>query len=299
MMKSNFDIRFEEYRIKTEQILSDLFMPLMEECLPGTIEESMRYSLFSGGKRIRPILVMAAYDALSGDDEAVKYLACAVEMIHTYSLIHDDLPCMDDDELRRGKPTNHIVYGYPMAVLAGDGLLNLAYETILKGMFVTKDMARYSKAAYTLAYAAGMNGMVGGQSADILWEQSEPDEEKLHAIHKNKTGALIRASILSGAMLATDDEKILSDIGEYGSLIGEMFQVVDDILDVVGSLEELGKNVNKDEGHYKMTYPYVYGLENSKIRVDELAEAAKKAISGIENGEFLFSLVEYLKKRTK
>ncbi len=299
MTKSNFDIIFEEYSLMAENILSELFLGISDTSLPETVEESMRYSLFSGGKRIRPVLVLSSFDAFCGCDESVKYLAAAVEMIHTYSLIHDDLPCMDDDELRRGKPTNHIVYGYPMAVLAGDGLLNLAYETILEGMSFTGNLSGYIEASKILARAAGINGMVGGQSADILWEGSEPDEDKLHAIHRNKTGALIKASVLAGAYLATDDEKLLKDICLYGQLIGEMFQIVDDILDITGNTYELGKNVNKDRNQNKMTYPYVYGLENSKIKVEELAMRAKDSLLNIKNGEFLVSLVEYLKNRTK
>jgi len=300
MMKSNFDTMYESYRRESERILDELFpKDYIPTGLPAILEESMRYSLFSGGKRLRPILVLAAYSSCGGKGKDAGYLACAVEMIHTYSLIHDDLPCMDDDELRRGKPTNHIVYGYPMAVLAGDGLLNLAFETMFRGSLESADKDKYLKAAYTLSEAAGMKGMVGGQAADISWEGSEPDKEKLSLIHRNKTGALIRASLLAGGMCATDDEKVLKALSEYGSLIGEMFQVVDDILDVVGNTEEIGKNVNKDAQMNKMTYPYVYGLENSKIRVEELAKAAENALLPMKNTEFFLSLIEYLKNRTK
>ncbi len=300
MMKSSFDILYDKYRTISEEILTDLFPDdYFRTNLPSVLEESMRYSLFSGGKRLRPVLILSAHETLGGDDEAVRYLAAAIEMIHTYSLIHDDLPCMDDDTLRRGKPTNHIVFGYPMAVLAGDGLLNLAYEVLLSGAFVSKNTERYLLAAKTLAVSAGMKGMVGGQAADILWEGSDPNEEKIHVIHQNKTGAIICASILSGAILATEDEQILYAMKKYGQIIGEMFQVVDDILDITGSAEDLGKSINKDQQQNKMTYPYVYGLENSKIKVEELADAAKNAISHLENVEFLHSLIDYLKNRTK
>ena len=299
-MKSNFDILYEKYRKMTEEIISGLYpKDYLPTGLPPVLDESMAYSLFSGGKRLRPILVLSTHYSLGGDGKEIEYLACAAEMIHTYSLIHDDLPCMDDDELRRGKPTNHIVFGYPMAVLAGDGLLNLAYETMLEGMFVAKDKDKYLSAAYTLAKAAGMRGMVGGQAADISWEGSEPDKEKLSIIHRNKTGALIRASILAGCLCICDDKETVDSLFRYGEYIGEMFQITDDILDVTSDAETLGKNVMKDAEMNKMTYPYVYGLENSKKRVEELAKSAEEAVCGIKNNEFFISLIEYLKNRTK
>ena len=270
----------------------------IKEGKPISIFESFNYSLFVGGKRIRPILLMESCKCVGGDINEVLPLMAAMEMIHTYSLIHDDLPCMDDDELRRGKPTNHTVYGEATALLAGDSLLNLAYETMLKGAKSAKDINRYVEAMNVIAYSAGIDGMIAGQVMDMESEGKEPDGETLDFIHDNKTGAILRASVISGAIVGGADDDELNNLSEYARAIGLMFQVVDDILDVVSDEETLGKKVGMDHERNKMTYPYVYGLEKSYEKVDELLDISLKSLSGFGGeAEFLRELAVYLANR--
>ena len=265
---------------------------------PQIIYESMGYSLFAGGKRVRPVMLLEAAKVCGHADEEAVYLAAGVEMIHTYSLIHDDLPCMDDDELRRGKPTNHVVYGYPMAVLAGDGLLNLAFETMLAGYFPARDKDGYMRALSCIAMAAGAGGMVGGQVADMLAEGKAPDALTLAFIHRHKTGALLCASVEAGALCAGAQEEELGAFRSYGESVGEMFQIVDDILDVSGSADDLGKKTGMDAAHGKMTYPAVHGLDASKRRVEELYEISAKALRPLgKRAAFFLDLASYLKMR--
>lgn len=267
---------------------------------PPIIGESMNYSLLAPAKRIRPILLLEANSICGGKSGDAVPLAAAVEMIHTYSLIHDDLPCMDDDELRRGRPSNHVIYGYPIALLAGDGLLNLAYETILSGYAHTSSKARYISASKEIARAAGVDGMVGGQAADLLSENKDPDEETLRFIHANKTGALIKASLRAGAVLAGADKERLKAVSLYGECVGSMFQIVDDILDVTGDKSALGKNVGKDDARGKMTYTYVYGLQKAADEVNRLNEQAQKSLACFDDkAHFLIALSNYLKMRAK
>ena len=265
---------------------------------PSVIHESMRYSINAGGKRIRPILLMETAKMFDAENTDYERLSVAIEMIHTYSLIHDDLPAMDDDELRRGKPTNHIVYGENMAILAGDGLLNNAYELMLSGYAEAKNKDEYIKAVSEIAKAAGVLGMVGGQVADILSETNEVSAEVLDYIHNHKTGALLCASINAGAILSQCSEMELDCVSRYATAIGRMFQIVDDILDVVGDEKTLGKKVGVDSEHNKLTYPHFYGLEQSYAEVDRLYDEAINAINPIgEKAKFLNELAIFLKER--
>lgn len=238
---------------------------------PPQLAEAMRYSLFAGGKRLRPGLVLGAAEIVSGDDTAALPAACAIEMIHTYSLIHDDLPSMDDDALRRGRPTSHIVHGEAMAILTGDTLLAMAFDII----------SRAGNAAVVgeVARAAGAEGMAGGQVIDLLSEDKQLTLEELRRLHAYKTGALIRVSVRAGAMLAGTDSDALEALTHYGEHIGLAFQIADDILNVTGTEEALGKPVGSDLAHKKSTYPGVVGLNEAR----RLAEASSdEALSALE-----------------
>src|SRR6266704_3778940 len=239
---------------------------------PSLIHQAMRYSVFAGGKRLRPILCIEAFRIFSDETPAVLPVACAVEFIHTYSLIHDDLPALDNDDLRRGKPTCHKKFGEALAILAGDGLLTLAFETI----GATPVPAERRAAILTeVAGAAGtVNGMVGGQVADIEAERKPVDAQMLEYIHRSKTAALIRASVTSGTLCAGAAADDVSRLRRFGEMIGWAFQVTDDILDVEESSPALGKTAGKDFAQQKATYPAVYGLERSHQIANELATKA-------------------------
>jgi geranylgeranyl diphosphate synthase type II len=226
------------------------------------IYEAMAYSLNIGGKRIRPILMMLAYNLYKKDIKDILPMAAAIEMIHTYSLIHDDLPCMDNDDLRRGKPTNHKVFGDAIAVLAGDGLLNEAFS-IMIDYSISKNSLIAMKASKVITDAAGGEGMIGGQVVDILYEGKEISEATLKYMHEKKTGELIKASIVAGATLGEASSKDIEILSEYGYKLGLAFQIKDDILDVMGSTEKLGKNVKSDENNNKTNFISVYGIEKS------------------------------------
>ncbi|AQS10514.1 farnesyl diphosphate synthase [Clostridium saccharobutylicum] len=234
------------------------------------IYDSSSYSLNIGGKRIRPILFALSYFIYREEYKSIMPMACAMEMIHTYSLIHDDLPCMDDDDLRRGKPTNHKVYGENIAVLAGDNLLNEAM--ILMMNYSLKNGGNSLRAAYEIAKAAGAEGMIGGQVVDIISEGKEISKEELEYMHSKKTGALIKVSILGGAILAGAPERDLESLEKYGEKLGLVFQIKDDILDVVGDIKALGKNVHADEEHNKTNFITVYGLEKCQELCSKLTE---------------------------
>ncbi len=275
--------------------------------------DAMRYSVEAGGKRLRPILMFETYKLFGGEEKVIEPFMAAMEFIHTYSLIHDDLPAMDNDEYRRGRKTTHAVYGAGMATLAGDGLLNLAYETAVKGAIKGKELPpydgettnRYLAALEILTTKAGVYGMVGGQCADICAENStEPDEEKaketLQYIDENKTGALIESSLMVGAILggATADQVSLME--KVGSNVGIAFQIQDDILDIEGSEAELGKPIGSDIKNGKSTYVSLYGMENAKAKVKELSDEAINILSGFDySNTFLQELFEYLIYRTK
>lgn len=262
------------------------------------VYESMRYSMTAGGKRIRPILALKTYEIISGRDYfEIMNFALSIEMIHTYSLIHDDLPAMDNDDYRRGKPTNHRVYGDDMAILAGDGLLNLSYETMIQSMATSRlDRDRYISAICEVSNASGVDGMIGGQVVDILSDSGDMDIATLEYIHRNKTSRLIEASIVSGAILGGASSRELESLKTYAESIGLMFQIRDDILDRIGNSEELGKTAGIDEINEKMTYVTVYGLEKSIEKTKKLCKTAREALLKLEDKDtsFLKELADYL-----
>jgi geranylgeranyl diphosphate synthase, type II len=264
------------------------------------VAEAMNYSLFAGGKRLRPILCMAGASAVGGDETAVLPVACGLEMIHTYSLIHDDLPCMDNDDLRRGKPTNHKAYGEAVALLAGDGLLTEAFGLMAGADLCAGDPARLVRVIGLIARAAGYKGMVGGQVADILSEGGLVDEILVKYIHTRKTGALISASVASGAILGNGSEPQVKAIASYGEAIGLAFQVSDDILDIEGDPQKTGKTPGGDAKKKKITYPSVLGLVESKSIQRELVKQAVAAMDGFDHrADPLRSLAQYIIERNQ
>ena len=250
---------------------------------PRGVYEAMRYSLDAGGKRLRPILTLAAAETVSANIESALELAlpaaCAVELIHTYSLIHDDLPAMDDDSLRRGRPTNHVVHGEGMAILAGDGLLTEAFALLSTRPHDASLAARKIRTIQVIADAAGGRGMVGGQAIDLLAVGSTTfDEYSLQDMHGRKTGALIRAAALAGAIMGGGSDDAIRAVGEYGQHLGLAFQIVDDILDVEGDAKDLGKTAGKDARAGKPTYPSTYGLDASRRLAADRHDAAIAAL---------------------
>lgn len=276
---------------------------LMETLVPARagdplaeMMKAMRYSLFAGGKRLRPILLMAAADAVGVDGRRFLHSACALEMIHTYSLIHDDLPAMDDDDYRRGMPTNHKVFGEGMAILAGDGLLTLAFETLLSQPDVVA--ATLNRVTREVAFAAGPSGMVGGQAIDLLSEGKFPDQETMTLMHRLKTGALFRASIRSGGILAGATDAELADLTRFAESFGLAFQITDDILDVTGTEAVLGKPIGSDERNHKATYVTVYSLTAAQKMAREAVQESLAALKGFgDKAWVLRSLSEYLLTR--
>jgi geranylgeranyl diphosphate synthase, type II len=248
---------------------------------PAVLYDAMKYSLLAGGKRIRPILAFASYEACGGDAKDIIPQAAALELIHTYSLIHDDLPAMDNDDIRRGKPTNHKVFGDAVAILAGDALLTEAFTMITNTLDNGKIIQSLPlmKVVREIAIAAGHNGMVGGQVQDILSENSEPDRDMLDFIHLHKTAALITASVRIGPILAKSSKKQLHALTEYGQNIGLAFQIVDDILDVESTTEVLGKSAGSDSRKKKMTYPSLFGVAGARQRAKELLSKAGDALT--------------------
>ena len=260
--------------------------------------ESMHYSLFAGGKRLRPVMTLAVCDLLGRPAKLALPYACALEMIHTYSLIHDDLPAMDDDDTRRGKPTNHKVYGEGIAILAGDGLLNRAFEAMIEHALTLDEPIHGLKAMQTIADAAGVNGMIGGQTADLLNEGKEIDEQMLAYIHRHKTGALITASVKAGAYMAGVDEEEATRWEKIGHALGMAFQIQDDLLDIEGDAAEMGKPVGSDERNEKATYPALYGIEKSREKIEALTKEVLETLEPYgEKADFLRSLTEALVNR--
>jgi geranylgeranyl diphosphate synthase type II len=257
------------------------------------LHNSMRYSLLSGGKRIRPILVLEIGKIFGSSVEELVDFACAIEMIHTYSLIHDDLPAMDDDELRRGKKTNHIVYGEALAILAGDGLLNYAFE-LMSQVSVKRGM-NHVKAMHAVSLAAGHQGMIGGQVADMISENQGGNAETLRYIQENKTSALLTCALLAGGYISNVDEHTITDLKQLGLCVGLAFQIKDDILDIESDEATLGKPIGSDEKNHKLTYPSLFGLAASKEKVKELTDEAHKILDGFKGDvSFLKELVDYL-----
>ncbi|MGD0281657.1 MAG: polyprenyl synthetase family protein [Dissulfurispiraceae bacterium] len=269
--------------MKEKKALVDAFMEryFLHTIVPEALHRSITYSLSAGGKRIRPILCMASYEACGGRSEDVVPYAAAFEFIHTYSLIHDDLPAMDDDDLRRGKPTNHRVFGEGMAILAGDALLTEAFYLLSHELHATAAIpqAALLSAINEIAAGSGIRGMVGGQAQDLLSENEDPDPETLFFIHRCKTAALIASAVKAGGILACCSDGSLAALGAYGQSTGLAFQVVDDILDVEGETEVLGKTAGSDEKKKKMTYPKLYGIVESKRKAKELIDKALDALT--------------------
>ena len=255
----------------------DRFLP-PETTPPETIHKAMRYSVLAPGKRLRPILAIAGAEAVGGKAERVLEAACALEMVHAYSLIHDDLPAMDDDDYRRGRLTNHKVFGDAMAILAGDALLTLAFRLVADNAARVADPAFIGQIIAQVADAAGTFGMVGGQVVDIESEGMTVSPETLDYIHLHKTAALIRVALRTGAMLAGGQQADVAALTEAGESLGLAFQIVDDILDVEGNLEELGKTAGSDARKQKATYPALHGIEASRARARDLVERTKRAL---------------------
>jgi geranylgeranyl diphosphate synthase type II len=266
---------------------------------PFVLHEAMRYSLFAGGKRIRPILALASYEACGGNPKDIVPYATALELIHTYSLIHDDLPSMDNDDLRRGKPTNHKVFGEAMAILAGDALLTEAFLMLSNNPHSSSlKPSNLIKIIREVSLASGVHGMVGGQALDIFSESIEPDKDTLNFIHLHKTAALITASVRMGAILANIKEKKLKALTEYGTGIGLAFQIIDDILDIEGNAEELGKTAGSDIKMKKMTYPALCGTEKSRQKAKDLiADAIDSLKIFSSEADQLRKIARYLLKR--
>lgn len=260
--------------------------------------ESMNYSLLMGGKRIRPIITKAVIEALGGSWEAHKDVICAIELIHTYSLIHDDLPAMDNDDYRRGKLTNHRVYGDGMAVLAGDGLLTYAFELVSKNTSLQPD--QIVAIIRSLAKGAGPSGMVGGQSFDLESEGKDLPLEELVVLHKGKTGALFTTAVEIGLIIMNAPADLRASFVSYADYLGLLFQITDDILDVVGTQEELGKTPGSDERQHKATYVSILGLEEAKARAQEVADLALQALqTSNRTSPVLEGLITYLMERTQ
>jgi geranylgeranyl diphosphate synthase, type II len=252
-----------------------------ETAWPATIHRAVRYSLAAGGKRIRPVLVLAAGEAVGGAREELMPLACAAELIHTYSLIHDDLPAMDDDDLRRGKPTSHKVFGEAIAILAGDALLTRAFELLadVPESWDDKRLRRRQRATAILARACGTTGLIGGQVMDLESEGRAIGASELERLHRAKTGALLSACVQGGAILAGASEPDLERLTRYAAAIGLAFQVVDDVLDATGTAASLGKTPGKDQAAHKSTYVSVHGLERARAMAQALQEQALAAVA--------------------
>ncbi len=264
----------------------------------GRLHEAMRYSVLAGGKRLRPTLCLASCEAVGGDPARACNAAIALELVHTYSLIHDDLPCMDDDDLRRGRPTNHKVFGEAMAVLAGDGLLTRAFEVLAGDEDGVPAPVRV-RMVETLALGAGSRGMVGGQALDLAAEgATDVDLPTLQYIHTHKTGALFSASCRLGALAGGGEEEAVALLGKFGEKIGLAFQIVDDLLDETGRTEELGKATRKDRSRGKATYPRLLGEDESRRRVAELGRVALEITERFgEPGKFLGTIARFVMER--
>lgn len=303
----NFKEELEQKVNRIEKILKE-YLPI-EEGFQRSVIEAMNYSALAGGKRLRPMMMAETYSMLLGEGRLVEPFMAALEMIHTYSLVHDDLPAMDNDDMRRGRKTTHIVYGEAIAILAGDGLLNFAFETAAKAFDMEEcssleDYKRVAKAIQILGRKAGIYGMIGGQTLDIESEEKEEPitPEEILYIHENKTAALIQAAMMVGGVLAGASEEELTKLEQCAYKIGIAFQIQDDILDVIGDSNTLGKPVGSDAKNQKQTYVSIYGLEKAKEDVKRLSEEATAILSGLrrkESDTFLEQLVQDLIYRTK
>ena len=285
-MNEMYSEQYAQYVSMIEETIEKLLPEVKDICpkeagtMPKLLCESMRYSLLAGGKRVRPVLLLAACEMLGGELEQAKVPAAALEMIHTYSLIHDDLPGMDDDDYRRGRPTNHKVYGVGHAILAGDGLLNFAYESLLANAAkYPENLKGQVLAAKAIANRAGVCGMIAGQSLDLSSEHMEPDAERLLYIHTHKTADLLTAPLMAAAYIAGADEQQIKALERFGYCLGIAFQIDDDLLDVEGDAALLGKQTGMDAQRGKLTWPALMGVEASRERSARLWDEAEEAIS--------------------
>lgn len=293
-----FDLRnyMAIVREKVDAALDHILPP--EDRFPQVLHKAMRYSVFSGGKRFRPVLCCAAFESLGGEGDAVIPAACAIELIHTYSLIHDDLPCMDDDDLRRGKPTSHKVFGEAVAVLAGDALLSLAVEVVVRRLpaYIGSDLT--VRVLEDLLSAIGSDGMVGGQVVDIQTSDSQATPDLIEYIHSRKTGCLIASSLRIGGMIAGGNSSSIKNLSDFGERVGLAFQIVDDILDAKGCFGKLKSGSELDRKRGKPTYPAVFGLEKSESIARQLIDEAKQILEPLgERGIVLRSLADLVINR--
>lgn len=297
-MNSYDERSFNEKTKRYRNIVNDtLTTAMMRPDIPAKLSEAMNYTLFAGGKRFRSCLTLGVCDMLAGNRKMAIKLACGIEMIHSYSLIHDDLPCMDDDDIRRGKPTSHKVFGEAQALLAGDALLTYAFQYMVESGLSFNDPGYY-RAVAEIAKRSGPCGMVAGQSLDLISEENGTrDERELYYIHSHKTADLLVASILAGAYCSNITETQLKSLQDFGEKVGLLFQITDDILDAEGDSEQLGKAVNKD--YDKLTYVTLYGLERAKDRADTIAAEAEGILftNFGDNCKFLYDTVGFILNR--
>lgn len=286
-------------RVEEIEAVIHAYMPVAEGHAK-TVIEAMNYTMDAGGKRLRPMLMQETYRMLGGNEKVVEPFMAAIEMIHTYSLIHDDLPALDNDDYRRGRKTAHKVYGEAMAILAGDGLLNYAYEIAAKAFDMTEDLPTVVRAYTVLTQKPGIYGMIGGQTADVELTGKPLTEEVLEYIYDNKTGALIEASMMIGAILAGAAGDTVTKIQQLAGIVGRAFQIQDDILDIEGTEEELGKPLHSDEENGKTTYVTIHGLEQAKAEVVQLSQEAVALLDSIPGeNPFLRELILSLMQRRK
>ena len=291
----------DELKRRTDEIeeMFRSFLPV-EEGFARTMAQAMNYSMLAGGKRLRPMLIQETYRLFGGTEKVAEPFMAGMEMIHTHSLIHDDLPALDNDDYRRGRLTTHKVYGEAMGVLSGVALLNYAYETMLQAFSLTEDQDRVICALKVMAEKTGIHGMLGGQSVDVENDGKPLEKEMLDYIYRNKTSALIEASMMTGAILAGADEQQVAVVEEAAGNIGLAFQIQDDILDVTSTDEELGKPVHSDEKNNKVTYVTLFGIEEASRQVELLSGKAIKLLKSLnKNNEFLYLLIEKLINRRK
>lgn len=294
MFMLDIDKSIEDYSERISKALIE-HLPVANDGQKSVVK-AMKYSLTNGGKRLRPILVLEFCKMCGGDTEKAMAYACAVEYVHTYSLIHDDLPCMDNDDLRRGKPSCHKMYGEATALLAGDALLTHAFEIASTAEF---DGAKNADAVSLLAQNSGVCGMIGGQVLDLKYEAASPSMSQLLTVHKLKTGAMISAACLLGCIAGDATESQVLAASKFAYYLGIAFQIKDDILDVTGDEEKLGKPVGSDKDNEKTTYVDIVGLNKAQEDVEKLTQAAIESLSVFENNEFVSSLAEYLTRREK
>ena len=294
----NFQDKLKEKTGRAEEIIRK-YLP-DEEGFAVNMAQAMNYSMLAGGKRLRPLLMEETYRLFGGEEKVIEPFMVGMEMIHTHSLIHDDLPAIDNDDYRRGRLTTHKVYGEAMGVLSGAALLNYAYEVMLQAFALTKKSERVVKALTLMANKTGIYGMLGGQSVDVENDGKPLTKEMLDYIYRNKTSALIEASMMTGAILAGAEEKEVEIIGEAAGKIGLAFQIQDDILDVTSTEEELGKPVHSDEKNNKVTYVSLFGIQEASEQVKRLSEEAVSLIRGLyQKNEFLCTLIQELVSRRK